>query len=271
MLLAGLVGIVLLPHSYARSDKERAGIWQAAVSTFAESPVFGVGADGFGPAFKKHKPADFSANSGDQVAEDAHNDILQVAATTGIVGLVAYAAVNYFAFAQTFGPALGCIVALFVCAKFNPIPLEGLVLGFVAIGLCAKDRIALPNIGRLAFCAVAVMVCGLVYRISAADRWAKNGDLASLLQADRLNPYELTYKARTVNAAVGALNESKDTGLRVAIIQEIRDQAASAISRRPLDSMAWQIAGAEASIETQFGIPRRASAYLDRAKLMEAM
>jgi putative inorganic carbon (HCO3(-)) transporter len=105
VILVGLV-ITMVPSYYQKySFKERiisifkigsesiAGrllTWQAAVHMVASKPMLGSGPDTFGLLFPKYRPSSWFKVRQTELTNKAHNNILQMAATTGILGLVAY-------------------------------------------------------------------------------------------------------------------------------------------------------------------------------------
>lgn len=129
-----LLGIALALSPRSHGDSQRLITWDIAAKTALEHPWIGVGPDNFGPYFMVRRPASF----GNERAADAHNDILQVAATVGFVGLAAYCWFVVAGFSVLRGPALAAVVALFVNAKFSPVELEPLILAAVIAGAYEK-------------------------------------------------------------------------------------------------------------------------------------
>jgi O-antigen ligase len=81
ILITGLT--IITPHQQER----RPDIWLDTLSMIASRPVFGYGPDNFGLVY----PSRFQTkNLGTQQVDKAHAEILQVAATQGLVGLAAY-------------------------------------------------------------------------------------------------------------------------------------------------------------------------------------
>jgi len=65
--------------------------WKAGFYGFLESPIKGSGPDTFGYVFRRYKTVRFMETAGwDRIQMHAHNDFIQMATTTGIVGLMAY-------------------------------------------------------------------------------------------------------------------------------------------------------------------------------------
>jgi putative inorganic carbon (HCO3(-)) transporter len=70
----------------ATSVSARFIYWQGAATIFRNNPVVGIGPGAFGTAFAKIKPPDA------EMARLAHNDYIEQAADSGLVGFIAYAA-----------------------------------------------------------------------------------------------------------------------------------------------------------------------------------
>lgn len=127
-LMAAL--LALSPRPFG--DQQRIITWQVSAKAFMERPLVGIGPDCLLPYFALVRPKAF----GHELAGDAHNDLLQVAATTGIVGLAAYLWLVVAGFSVIRGPALGALAAIFFNAKFSPVELEALILAAVIAGAC---------------------------------------------------------------------------------------------------------------------------------------
>nr|MBA3425922.1 O-antigen ligase family protein [Rubrobacter sp.] len=85
------------------SAQVRLGIWRDTVPTILERPLLGHGPDNFAGPFQSHvdeelKSAITMSDGEVKTVDRPHNDLLQVAATTGLLGLAAYVwlLVSYF-------------------------------------------------------------------------------------------------------------------------------------------------------------------------------
>jgi O-antigen ligase len=94
----------------AVSAQVRLYIWRDTVPMILERPLLGHGPDNFVEPFRPHTDEDLKAaitDSAGQVSmvDRAHNDLLQIAATTGLLGLAAYVwiLVSYFFYAYRRG------------------------------------------------------------------------------------------------------------------------------------------------------------------------
>lgn len=121
---------VLLAHMN-QSDALRYEIWGLALRGGIERPWLGWGPDTFfvvNALLRDPASQNFQAS--------AHNDMLQAWVTTGAVGLAAYAALWWAAWraCRASPAALGALAALFVAAKFNPVPPPALYLAAALVG-----------------------------------------------------------------------------------------------------------------------------------------
>lgn len=200
--------------------------WKAAWSTFLDNPIVGVGPDGF------------YAPIGKERAENAHNDILQVISTMGIVGLFAYLAFLVYLLKDLAGPSLGAITALFINAKFSPVPLEALILACVIIGGVKKPA-SWPV--KSSLCALSVVCLLIAGPISLADYYAQKGNLASIQRACEINPSELAYKTRFINLGAYEYNRSRFMEVKAVILKAMKEQGMQAIDLRPNSDIAQKI------------------------------
>lgn len=75
--------------SVGRLETEpRTEIWRAAIEIFCRHPVLGVGVDNFQLGFARQRPIGYAALEPGGTPTRAHDEILHVAATQGLVGLV---------------------------------------------------------------------------------------------------------------------------------------------------------------------------------------
>jgi O-antigen ligase len=90
VLMAGLAGFALKYAGFfqrgAKSVGARFDYWEAAARTTAANPIFGTGPGTFGVAYKAIKRPE------SEMSRLAHNDCLQQASDSGLVGFLAYMA-----------------------------------------------------------------------------------------------------------------------------------------------------------------------------------
>ena len=130
------------------SDIARCEVWKTAWNVFAHSPLLGCGSDGFEDAFRLLRTDAFVAAMGPVHHQAyAHNDVLQVLASMGVVGASVYA-VLLAALARTARRALepseiralaaalvAGLLGLWVNLEFNPVAVEVLVFAAIFAGL----------------------------------------------------------------------------------------------------------------------------------------
>jgi O-antigen ligase len=88
-----------IPEGGDLSVTTRLLMWRDTISVIAERPLLGHGPDNFASPFERHEGEDLRAFfPNGEVIDKAHNELLQVAATTGLLGLTAYlwVFVSYF-------------------------------------------------------------------------------------------------------------------------------------------------------------------------------
>jgi len=99
-LVGGLSGFLLRYSSYfergATSVGARFDYWRAALKTTAEHPWLGSGPGTFGPMYQRIKPPEA------EMARLVHNDYLQQASDSGVVGALAYTAFIAWALWRTY-------------------------------------------------------------------------------------------------------------------------------------------------------------------------
>lgn len=240
VLLGATAGTALfLARAGHRSDLGRFEVWRAALLAFKQHPVFGWGPDTFGLAFRQFMSAKFVAAEGNDISIQlsAHSDLLQALVTMGVVGLLAYLyfLVNVTGFLFTkwledepevIGIA-GATLALFINAKFNPIPLA--VIAALAALLGALDSHELwgevepPSrfkaLGATGFACALVLIYGLAARAEWHQRkgenlWQMGYAVQSAEQfnvAAQVNPFDLWYTQRQLDYFWKVIGNMPDT------------------------------------------------------------
>jgi len=119
------------------SDTGRYGTWLIALKGGFRYPLLGWGPDTF---FVANVAIDRTAR---EMQASAHNDILQAWCTTGLLGLSAYMWLWWKVLRAAWFPVwgdgrhaavFGSLVALFVAAKFNPVPSPAMFLCAALLG-----------------------------------------------------------------------------------------------------------------------------------------
>lgn len=117
--------IAVLATLRAQGDTLRLSIWPIAYRAFKEHPWLGVGPDCFGDSLMRMRDSTWPANP-EHVADNAHNLVLHVLSTTGILGAIAWINLGLRA------PMTPSVVAVLAYSLFNPVPFGcWAVLGFM--------------------------------------------------------------------------------------------------------------------------------------------
>lgn len=103
-------GKIMITESEKESFQDRWKIWQGSISMIKDKPLFGWGLGTFAQGFLRFKPKDL-----EKKADFAHNDYIQVAAESGIFGLIAMLWILVFLLREGFAKGksypfvLGCV------------------------------------------------------------------------------------------------------------------------------------------------------------------
>lgn len=263
MLVAPAASVIFALYSMkdrplSQSNSERVEVWKVAVAAIKERPILGHGPDGFENVFRKLKTQEYvRLLDSDMFRQaDAHNDLLQATATLGLLGLLAYLTLQVAIFRSVWrNPAiLGGMAALFVNLKVNPMPIEVFILAAVLVGLSSgrTGKTWTPSWASQGALSLCFMSCWLVtYWFGFADLLAAKNESSTLDTAASMNPWEVSYKARLINAVVRDINATKDPALRGLLIETARGHAAQGIRLRPAVSTSWYVAGIECAIERE--------------------
>ncbi len=138
------------------SDSGRVELWKIAGRAFLESPLIGSGPDTFALVCREKITDSFLRvhESSRALQASAHNEVAQIAATMGALGLISYAllllgvAIILASLVQgrsEHAPLLVAVVlGTFIQAKVNPVPLCALALVALVLGR-ASDEISLDT------------------------------------------------------------------------------------------------------------------------------
>lgn len=305
IVFAGAVlGAVLFMRLSARqtaklNESARVEIWRAAWISFLEHPWIGSGPDTFELGFRRNKSAEYvKASAVLEYQAHAHNDILEVLVTTGLAGALAYAffLLSLFKAAQRAlgdprAAALFCgLLALFLNMKFNPVPLEALVLASLFAGiLCAPQSREIPRRyggAALGLCVLASMFsAGLAAHAFIADRQIKAAqnflaDGRSDMAFQRfqlglnLNPCEMSYHIQYVNFLSARAANTRDSVQRLDLIGLAAKSGEEAVRCHPNSGNAHYALGVAALMQARLGKPERlavAERELDEALRLDPL
>lgn len=280
VLGAAAVGAGALAVSGGRGDRPRLEMMNAAWTGFLEQPLLGVGPDRFEPLFRLHARGRTIQDGGRflRPTAHAHNEFLNVLATTGSLGfgallwlLLAVAAAVREQLgadrraAAVFGAGLAAIL---VNLQVNPGALVVFLEAAVLSGLLCARRAALPTAlsrpARIAFVAAAAMAAALSWKLVRADwlassaaRLADGGRVdeavARLGLAARASPYELSYRVSLIASLGHRIAATKDPARRLGWLGELEHHAREIVRRRPLELKAHYAAGGAWFIHAQLG------------------
>lgn len=287
-------------RSVGKSDSLRMEAWRSSASIVKSHPLLGSGPDTFGVEFRKLKSVQFVRTGGATLRHEyAHNDLLQAATTTGLLGFGLYLAFLVF-FAKELsarwggadGPArarslrfAGAAAAVFAAAKFNPMSLEVSLLAATAAGaaLSALGRVRSedPRAATLRSCvfagagALAVAAAAWLFAGDAASQKGRTTTGAQSLQAHRravsINPCETQYARRYVNALMDLARENQTSPARFEYLDEARGVIARTLACRPASFEAHYAAGFVSVLEAQLGRPERISVALKEIDAARAL
>jgi O-antigen ligase len=272
------------------SDLGRIAVWHSAWRMFAAHPLVGAGPDTFGLLLGRYKTESFVRAYREFGSQGhAHNDILQTLSMAGLAGLGAYAwllgaawrrlqnALRDKAQRVDAAAAGAGLIAAFIVAKFNPIPIDGLAMAAVLLGLL-DPRGARPR--GLPAAALTLTATGALASawLMAADRRCLEGmraqhegrieqARAAYGDAARMNPAEARYGFWLVGLIREQARTEKDPARRLSLSAEAVAAARTLEHWHPLDVRALHaLGGSLASLALQGGPDgmAEAAAVLDR-------
>jgi O-antigen ligase/Flp pilus assembly protein TadD len=133
MLVATPLGSRLLDIGRGIGLRDRVLLYQSATQMFLDHPFLGVGFENFAVAYPRYQQAEWFAIAGMNTTNtSAHDWILHVAATTGIVGLVA----NF---------ALLAVFTIHVWRRARDPDAAGVIVAFAAIAAFYGSGLVLPG------------------------------------------------------------------------------------------------------------------------------
>jgi len=137
----------------------RGQYWSAALNIFAEHPLFGVGPDQYGNHYEKFRAIESVLLTERVVSNDAHSSIAQTLATLGLMGTIAFLALNFIvlkawviAMRRKSSPFLWIFIAYYIVYTTNSV----------------ISPITLPN--KYLFWAMCGLVVGIAYLGKGASK-----------------------------------------------------------------------------------------------------
>lgn len=221
----------------------RIALWRGTLDVIAERPILGTGPDGLHLGFPRWRPANLGGayREYDLVAQSSHNSLLDIAATTGLSGLLVLGSLvvcTSVASVRSFrrsgggsGPdwsiAWAALAAYGALTLVNPISLAAHAVFFSLLGAMAGDALARRGHERRSFgglavgglvtagaLPIAVMLPLADVRAQAGWEAFASGRFASAAQeyraAGRMIPFERDYARREAVALVAAASEDME-------------------------------------------------------------
>lgn len=293
---AALLATVALTFAVGRirptffADLGRLAVWFSAWRMFTHHPLLGTGPDTFSLMLGLYKTNLFVRVYGESGSQGhAHNDLLQALSMAGLAGFAAYAWLLVAAWRRlqnalsdkaqrVDSAAAGAgLVAVFVVAKFNPIPIDGLAMTAVLLGLLDPRGARPRGLPRAALSLSAAGVLASAWLL-IADRRCFEGmraqnegrvaeARAAYAAAARMNPAESRYGFWLVGLIRDQARAEKDPARRISLGVDAVAAARAMEKWNPLDVRALHaLGGSLAALALQGGPDgmSEAAAVLDR-------
>lgn len=272
LVLAGVLVGLSAGGSRNQADRARVEVWKTAVRVAAAHPLLGVGPDAFQIGFRRFKTERFVAMLGPTAGQaDAHNDLLQIAATTGAAGLAAYGFLLW-ALGASLARALsreesdrpliaalgGALIGGFLQAKVNPVSFSLVVTASVFAGWIANrsgeegEGPGLRASARLmlVLCAAALLLSADLFHTDRLRQTAETarakGDMdttiVSYRKAIRRNPFYSEYGS-SYGTVLAMLVREAPAEVRVPLAKEFFKLARLLKRRHPGDVRGPHMAG----------------------------
>ena len=278
--ILAVAGILAIPTiGKLNSDSGRLMTWGIAARAGMDHPVMGWGPDTFALANRALKtPASVAAVGDRTIQASAHNDLLQAWATTGILGLLAliwlWTAVLRIAWPSPF--VFCSVVALFVVAKFNPVPPSAYYIAAALVGSVVATS-ARTSRWLWGACAVAFIVVwprvGKQYRgeslHSQGNILLRQGNLkrgADMLRgANELVPTDINYANARIMLLIRLSSPDIESPRREFAKRALR-VAAAVVVAHPNDPSAYELMSTAEIFAAQMFGPGLARAALLSAR-----
>ncbi len=220
--------------------------WRVAARVVANHPLTGTGPEGYRVAFGASVDDAYEQDHGRTPLPDrAHSAVLDIAATTGVVGLVAFACM------------LGLVARFLVRAvRAGPVWVAGVATGVAAYGVQALLLSPVAELDPVAWLLAGVVVARVVRREEVVR-----------IRPPRLVPV-LAAAAAVLALVAGALDVAADRVARrtLAAVADSRPVDADAAARLRPDAVRYRLVAARAyEAATTPGARAKALAQLDRA------
>ena len=273
ILLGALIAMVGIRHnSHWEGDSLRVEMWKIAVEAFKHHPVLGTGPETFALDFRKYRTDGAVAVIGTtRIQGSAHNDLFQIAATQGTIGVIVYLLLSGGMFALTINlcwrggredrPFNACVFSaltgLWVQAKFNPVPITAMAVLALLVGAAMRwydkgGREEGYASGRggvlLALCCSGFLIRDVYadFVFKRATNYLTAGNAVSagedFQRALRLLPTRTQYH-RQYSMFLGDAYEIADVASRKKILQHAVQLGWDSATRCPGEPLAWEMFG----------------------------
>jgi O-antigen ligase len=146
----------------AQGYSSRVQNWVSATSAIAERPLLGWGPGSYGPAVMRHRPLAVAQGEGpDKFFADAHNFVVEIATTTGLMGLIAAASWVALAGIGARGPWVAFVLGAAALHLVQPLSVSTTPLVFLALGM-SSSRAPDRRPARAPLVALGTALVGLV-------------------------------------------------------------------------------------------------------------
>lgn len=271
----------------AKSDIARAEVWQVAVRVAQDHPFLGYGPGNFLMAFRKYVGWDYVQimESATVVQAHAHNELLHVLATMGLLGVAALLLLGLcLLWSAWWRGRLDVLKAMLACyavlAAFNPVAAPVYIVLAAAFGAATRVELGPARRGWFssAACAAAALAvgnwCWANWHFAQGARAHNAGDAyraaVEFNRAAQIHPWESIYTCRQVDsmysllpaAAPGQAKNMAGAGLEI---------ARRATRVHPRDSYAHELFGKTIIVAHQLGLPVEPSAALGEFVLAQEL
>lgn len=110
----------------------RSIIWQEGLEAVGERPILGYGQENFELIF----PPELKMK-----VDNAHNIFLEIAVSSGLVGLTIFLIIISIAFYKANYMIKTCLIAFLIVAQFNPLSIPQIALFWLLLGSVGKNRL----------------------------------------------------------------------------------------------------------------------------------
>lgn len=193
-VIAILVAGICLRHSGA-SDQIRWITWVDSLKMWWAHPWFGCGAESYVDYWRVFRDATWVKLCGPEFQDYAHNDLIEALAAFGVVGFAAYLNLLWRVVNSDLDRiSLASLVAVFICAKFNAVPIA--VMFSLALVLGAREEG--HGFSRVPAVLAATLASVFLYTLIGDTQFYRARrvlDFPGVMRAVENNPTELFYQA----------------------------------------------------------------------------